>query len=422
MRVTSVSRLLAGLLDAGRNGLLRVLTLLLAAANGLAAMPTPDFTIEWERSSAQAVCPGGYARARLLRNGELMLVYSHHATALARRSRDRGATWETPAIVSQHEGWSDTNSELIELDNGWLIYGLNSRPLRQNEGRLPYAIRTLLSRDGGRTWQDERDAFVGGKVFRDGCWEPAFLQLPSGELQLYFANEAPYTASREQEISLVRSFDRGLTWSHPITVAFRSGHRDGMPVPLLLPSGTIVCAIEDNGFNGDFKPVLIRTSLASNWSDGPVLADSERRIGALGQTAALAANIYAGAPYLAMLPSGETLLVVQSAQGRLDRKHALPVVYVSKRDALDFCQPTSPFRWLPDDAAAEWNSLTVLDASTVMLITTVRGHQTGPGRSPEIWTLRGKVVRTPRDTTEVTTAKESRPTPPTATPTGQAAR
>jgi hypothetical protein len=323
-----------------------------------------------------------------------MFVYSHGVAALASTSRDRGLTWDAPVKVAEHEGWFDTNCELIELDNGWLVYGLNSRPVRANEGRLPYMIRTLISRDGGRTWADERDVFVGGKVFGDGCWEPAFLQLPSGELQLYFANEAPYTTSEEQEISLVRSFDRGLTWSAPTTISFRRGKRDGMPIPVLLEnSKTIVCAIEDDGFNGEFKPVTIRTSLESNWSEGPILADDPRREGALASNVALEASVYAGAPYLAQLPSGETLLVVQSAEGRsADRKHTLPVVYVSAREARDFSRPTSPFSWLPAEAAAEWNSLTVVDTSTVMLITTVSGFETGQG-GPKLWTIMGRVVR-----------------------------
>lgn len=354
----------------------------------------PEISIEWDRSSARPVQSGGYGRARLLRSGNLMLVYSDGPAAYARTSRDRGATWAPPVKVAEHEGWFDTNCELIELDNGWLVYGLNSRPTRANEGRLPYVIRTLISRDHGQSWSDEREVFVGGKLFHDGCWEPAFLKLPSGELQLYFANEAPYTRSDEQEISIVRSLDRGLTWSKPSTVSFRAGKRDGMPVPVLLrDSQTIVCAIEDDGYDGEFKPVTVRTSLEANWSDGPVLADSPHRLGALRSDIAPASAVYLGAPYLAQLPSGETLLVVQSAEGRSpDRKHPVPVVYISARDARNFCRPTSPFDWLPSEAAGEWNSLTVIDETTVMLITTVSRYPE-PTSPTSLWTIMGRMVR-----------------------------
>ena len=150
------------------NRFLLRLALLLFPAFAPAAEPStaaPQVSIEWDRASARAVFPGGYGRARKLRNGELMLVYSHGTAALASTSRDLGVTWQPPRNVAEHDGWFDTNSELIELDNGWLVYGLNSRPTRANEGRLSYVIRTLISRDGGRTWGDERDVFTGGYAF-----------------------------------------------------------------------------------------------------------------------------------------------------------------------------------------------------------------------------------------------------------------
>ena len=43
--------------------------------------------------------------------------------------------------------------------------------------------------------------------FKDGCWEPAMLQLPVGEIQLFFSDEGIYTKTDEQNISMLRSFD-----------------------------------------------------------------------------------------------------------------------------------------------------------------------------------------------------------------------
>ena len=57
-----------------------------------------------------------------------------------------------------------------------------------------------------------------------------FFQLPNGEVQVYFANEGPYTHSNEQEISMMTSVDNGKTWGGYKTVCFRAGSRDGMPV------------------------------------------------------------------------------------------------------------------------------------------------------------------------------------------------
>lgn len=351
--------------------------------------------VVWDASTAQAVDAGVYGRVRQLRNGTLMLVYSKGLAAYARSSGDRGRTWGSPVKVASHEGYGDTNAELIELQNGWLLYGLNSRPLESQQGKLPYQIRTLLSKDGGLTWGDERDAYTAGKVFRDGCWEPAFLQLHSGEIHLYFANEAPYAATDEQDISLLRSFDHGLGWSAPTVVSFRAGKRDGMPVPLLLRDGrTLVCAIEDNGYHGEFKPVTIRSTLADNWTEGTALADSPRRVGALATDSALEAKIYAGAPYLAQLPSGETLLVVQSSAGRSEHnvRYSAPVVYVGDEQARDFTHASVPFPELPADASANWNSLTVLDNDTVMLVSSFERVPSPLGRAT-LWTILGRIER-----------------------------
>jgi hypothetical protein len=370
----------------------------LAAFNliaSLASAAADSARVVWDASSARAVQPGGYARVRVLSDHRLALVCSEGNAVIIRFSRDEGRTWEPAVKVAEHAGCADTNSELIELKNGWLLYGFNSRPNHANQGVLPYVIRTILSKDGGRTWTEERDAFTGGKISNDGCWEPAFLQLPSGDVELYFANEAPYTTSNEQEISLLRSKDNGLTWSTPTTASFRQGSRDGMPVPVLLNDGrTIAVAIEDNGFHGTFKPVIVRTTLAADWSDGPVLADSPRRSGALRSDVALDAEIYAGAPYLAQLPTGETLLVVQSTAGRKRNtdRFAQAVVYVGNSEARDFAQPTVPFPNLPADASADWNSLTVLDRDTVMLISTFEGVPSPVG-PVAVWTILGHIVR-----------------------------
>jgi hypothetical protein len=365
-----------------------------ALASALAPRAAAGLRIEWESASAHAVDAGVYGRVRLLRDGSLMLVYSRGRDALARVSRDRGRTWEEPVNVATHEGYGNTNCELIELANGWLLYGLNSRPLASHRGQLPYRIRTLLSRDGGRTWGDERVVFTAGTPFGDGCWEPVFLELPSGEVQLYFANESPYRQSNEQEISLCRSLDRGLTWSAPETVSFRAGSRDGMPAPLLLQDGrTIVCAIEDNGLAGEFKPVVVRTSVDDGWRGGPVLADSPRREAALRADEALAPEIYAGAPALVQLPSGETILSYQSSAGRKQHNadFSVPVVCVGNAQARDFVAMALPFPDLPAEASANWNSLTVLDPDTIMLVSSFERVDSPHGRSA-IWTIIGRVV------------------------------
>jgi hypothetical protein len=42
--------------------------------------------------------------------------------------------------------------------------------------------------------------YSGGSEWSIGCWKPAALQLPSREIQVFFAGEAPYRESDKQEI------------------------------------------------------------------------------------------------------------------------------------------------------------------------------------------------------------------------------
>ena len=148
----------------------------------------------------------------------------------------------------------------------------------------------------------------------------------------------------------MQSHDNGATWDRPKTVSFRAGRRDGMPVPLLLAGGKgIVLAIEDNGLNGAFKPVIIHTSFEDNWDQPFAGGDSPRRWGALEPP--LPASVYAGAPYIRQLPGGETVLSVQSGEGRPSESvldHTQMVVYVGDNQARGFTNKSVPFKVSPN--------------------------------------------------------------------------
>ena len=119
--------------------------------------------------------------------------------------------------------------DLIQLSDGTIIVAYNPRPSAPYTTGRKFGIRCKRSVDNGATWSDEIFVNDARHTFEDGCWEPSMLELPSGELQLYFADEGPYTSSNEQQISLCRSFDGGKTWSAAQKVSFRAGYRDGMP-------------------------------------------------------------------------------------------------------------------------------------------------------------------------------------------------
>lgn len=365
---------------------MKLLATLLCAAILIGCAPK-NVTIEWDSTTCEFVTPGVYARITKV-DDRHALVYNAGAPALIRFSDDKCENWSEPSEVARAEGYSFTNCELLQLQSGRLLYMWNARP-HSGTGK-PFKIMYAMSDDSGKSWSKARDLYVAYPRFQDGCWEPVALQLPDGEVQIYFANEAPYTESSEQEISMMRSTDNGESWSEAEKVSFRAGSRDGMAVPIYLPhSKEIAVAIEDNGIRGRFKPVIVRT--ADNWEDGFVAADDARREEALTPDCAVHDTIYAGAPYLIRLGKNHTLLSIQSTEGRkgTNERFANMQVYVGDKDARNFCNRSTPMPELKENASALWNSLYQIDDETVIAVMSVGGQERGKGG---IWTVRGKIV------------------------------
>jgi hypothetical protein len=338
--------------------------------------------IAWDRQTRTLIEPGGlYGRIIRLPDA-LLCAFERDGRSWVRASRDNGRTWQAPALAARFAHGTAANPEVLRLRSGRLLLFFNERP---RGGAHRFAIGLTVSADGGATWTPQPRVFEAGATARSGCWEPAALQLPSGEIQLFFANEYPYQETDEQEISLCRSLDDGKTWSAPQTISFRAGHRDGMPVPLLLAdSGGIAVAIEDNGLTngGMLQPAIVTSSRRENWRGRPVDAHSPRRWGAV--LPPLPPDVYAGAPYLCQLPSGETLLSCQSTEGH---KKPRMVVYIGDRHARNFANRSVPFD-LPEELEGLWNSLFVKDASTVTALSsaTINGVR-------GLWAVDGRVSR-----------------------------
>ncbi|TCD01139.1 family 43 glycosylhydrolase [Pedobacter psychroterrae] len=327
-----------------------------------------------------------YPRIIQLYDQSLLGIYEADGGVVTVKSRDLGGTWSEPITVALRDsGVNMAVPDVLELKDHTLLAFYNPRPSKNATGKR-FGIRVKKSADGGITWKDEQLLYEAGYKFENGCWEPSAMQLPSGEIQVFFANEAEYTQSNEQNISLLRSKDNGLSWTKkPETVSFRKGSRDGMPVPLFLDKRKeMVFAIEDNGF-GNFKPYLIRNTIKENWAS-PADASSENRTYALSEK--IADSIYAGSPYLRQLGTGETILSYQGTEGRTNKMQFADMkVVVGDGQARNFGGKTTPFI-IPANKSCLWNSLTVLGDNTIIAVTATNAYA---DRS-EIWMIKGRLL------------------------------
>lgn len=326
--------------------------------------------IFWDsRSPIVVFNGGGYARIIELQDGRLMACCEWSGIRIS-FSSNKGQTWKEPTtIVTNTNNVPNCVPDMIQLRDGTIIVAYNPRPSTPYTDDRRFSIRLKRSTDNGRTWSKEIVVYDGGSTFETGCWEPCLLELPSGELQLYFADESPYDKNADQQISICRSFDKGLTWSAPACVSYRAGYRDGMPVPVLLSdSTTIAVAIEDNGWGyNDFVPTIVRTTLSRNWNSF-VPASSTYRTKAIDYKYCPVAT--GGAPYLRVLPNGETVLSHQSPYDHSGKPDMY--VYVGNSSARNFKAMSSPFP-VPQDQQALWNSLAVIDTGVVVAVSGYSG-------------------------------------------------
>ena len=370
-----------------------ILLLIFSACQGEKDHNDQYYYIEWDRASLLRIAEeGGYPRLRRLNDGSFLAAYENRqGDVVVKRSSNEGVSWDDPVTAYEKFEFVDpassastvvniANPEIVQLANGDILLASNLRP--RKEGLYPFSIALKRSVDKGRTWSQAQTLYQAAPFFRDGCWEPSFLILPDGTVQIYFANESPYRNSDEQEISMIRSVDNGYTWSeNPTTVSFRQGYRDGMPVAI--HDGTnIYLAIEDN-LSGQFKPYIIRSAVDNPWVEA-VRKDSPYRYSALRSP--LPDTVYAGAPYLIRTENNVYVLSYQTTNNRsFDWERSTMEIQVSGVPS-DFSNPSQPFI-VPLSKEAKWNSLADLGNNTIAALasTNFEGEKIG------VWMIKGKI-------------------------------
>ncbi|WP_165824079.1 exo-alpha-sialidase [Pseudochryseolinea flava] len=360
--------------------------------------PVDGVRIAWDRRTLKKLSPSssgysGYARMIVLDDASLFCVFENDGKIQKTTSSDGGVTWSTPVTIAVgDDGIAATVPEILLLADKSLLLSYNMRPHGTPVPSKRFGIRVSRSTNGGVDWSAPKTVYEAGHEFANGCWEPAQIQLPSGEIQLFIANEGPYTSSNEQEITMFRSNDNGDTWNVGEKVSFRAGHRDGMPVPLILNNrNEIILSIEDNGIiPTEFKPMIIRTSLQDSWKNAPVLASSVSREQPMDKLNRMVGAKYGGAPFIRQLKSNEVVLSYQSNEFRKDNiwDRSDMVVCIGDDSGKNFNRKSRPFYFTDNTRSCMWNSLCVADDKTIWAI----GSTNAFGNKSEVWIIKGIVL------------------------------
>ena len=156
--------------------------------------------------------------------------------------------------------------------------------------------------------------------------------MKNGDLYLYFSNEFPYGQTNEKEISLLVSKDKGETWGEPERIVFKKGKRSASPMPFFLANDNYLVSFmqepeEKNLSRG--KPFIAQfegKEKVSQWS--PFIRDMD------GEDEGTA-------PFIAQIPTGETLLALQVKDEGDSSAHMK--VFIGSKDAKHFTHVSEPF-------------------------------------------------------------------------------
>lgn len=220
---------------------------------------------------------------------------------LVARSPDGGRTWSaaTPLITSGSSFFNDKNTITADPTDPNFVYATWDRLALAGGGPALMARTT----DGGASWEAARVIFDPG--LQSQTIGNQIVVLPNGTLVNFFTQIDPGPGTTQvATIRLVRSTDRGGSWSAPISVAgltavgardpaTQTVIRDGsiLPAVTVAPNGTLWVAWQDARFSGVVDGIALARSNDGGltWS-APVQVNSERAVAAFTPTVRVRAN------------------------------------------------------------------------------------------------------------------------------------
>lgn len=244
-----------------------------------------------------------------------------------------GKNWDEPKyIFKSHDtclgryirGYATLDA--ILLQNGDLLVGACFQATAKDGGAKPSrflmtekGLVTRVSKDLGETWSEPEIIYHGRS------WEPYFLQLPSGEVQMYFTHSAPkdalYTtqmgSTPSSGVAMMSSIDNGDNWTPlPLTYPYVAKRivqqpnfvhngiqlmTDQMCVAVLLNNGKTIAMVTESGTGKD-EDLAISLIRSHDYFARELAVDE---YGPEDRTDNFA---YGLSPYIVQFPSGEVAI------------------------------------------------------------------------------------------------------------------
>ncbi|MDD4589479.1 MAG: exo-alpha-sialidase [Parabacteroides sp.] len=277
-----------------------------------------DFRRAKELSSELATTSPYYPRVKKISEGAYILFYQDHQTGdksiYYALSKDLLSWSASRPLFTAYPHGNDTRKfatvDAVVLHNGDIIAVCS---FRDNKGysTRPQDSGLMLRRssDGGKTWSEEEIIYIGSN------WEPYPLQLPSGEIQIYFTDNDPTQGIHNSGSSIIRSYDNGMTWTPekgklPIRVCHQYTYTNDDGVKIFSGQMSVARLLHDNKtiavvcearltYEGVYRISTYYST--NNWAksigqneEGP---DDHQW------------NMWSGSgPYLSLFPSGESVM------------------------------------------------------------------------------------------------------------------
>ncbi len=338
-----------------------------------------NMNITWETEASllsHEIFSADYARVHRINSSDLILSYhfgpdnNTYDNIAIRRSSDNGETWSEAEIVVEDnhpDYYGFANPDMLMLDNGWIILAYIGRGFPDDN--LHNNVQIKISEDGGNTWGPAQIIASGRS------WEPAIVQKTDGEIMLFYSSEArwwygldaapEFLDNVQQEILAISSGDNGLSWSGQQRLAYTSGMRDGMAVPLELKNdkGLVFCI---ESVNHAKSPYIIWSSNEASYDyAGPGTIANQRR------WLATTEPVWGGAPYMVQTAIGEVIMSMHDTGGRpvTTWRNNTMLVMVGNDMAQQFTNITCPWPGLPTNEGAINNSLFLEDENTIAALT-----------------------------------------------------